>query len=343
MVKSSFFKSLGIDTGRRRGSHARGPGGLGAPGTPSQSGKIDPDVANSAQTFLDQGARPIEIVEPATLKTPVIFASPHSGRRYPADLLDVTSLDHQTLRLSEDSYVDLLFESVPRHGAPMLKALFPRAYVDVNRSRRELDPSMFQGSIGTGLDLRSSRVLAGLGVIPRIVADGRHIYQKRLPAQTAQQRLSSCYDPYHEALKGLIDKAQHQFGVAVVIDCHSMPSAGGAALRPGEPMIDFVLGDRFGVSSAPSIPGLVEAILGQHGCHVVRNAPYAGGYVANTYGRPGKGVHVLQIEINRALYLDENRITRNDGFDPLREVLDELIGELVTIDPAALRVPRAAE
>ncbi len=297
-------------------------------GNPSQTHPID---------------RPIEIVKPANLTTPVIFASPHSGRYYPQDLIDATRLDHHALRQSEDSYVDLLFGSASHYGAPLLKALFPRAYVDVNRSPDELDPRMFTSPLSIQADSRSNRVMAGLGVIPRIVADGQNIYSRKLSAQTATARLKACYLPYHQALKELIETAKAKFGVAVVIDCHSMPSLGGVPLRHGEPKIDFVLGDRFGVSCASCLPSMIETFLTRKDYHVVRNAPYAGGYVASTYGRPMRGVHVLQIEMNRALYLDESRITRTAGFDQLRQVIDELVMELVTIDVGALLPMQAAE
>ena len=216
-------------------------------------------------------------------------------------------------RQSEDSYVDLLFDEAPRYGAPLLRALFPRAYVDVNRSRDELDPRMFADDLPHNADTRSSRVIAGLGVIPRIVADGHDIYSRKLYYFDARRRLSACYDPYHASLSRLIEEARVQFGCAVLIDCHSMPSAGGAPFRSGEPRIDFVLGDRFGSSCAPFVTEIAEDTLASLDYEVARNAPYAGGFVAASYGRPKKGVHVLQIEINRALYLDERRIARTEG------------------------------
>lgn len=285
----------------------------------------------------------IEIAAPARLATPFIFASPHSGRRYPPELLRMSRLDRHALRQSEDSYVDLLFESAPAFGAPLLRAVFPRAWVDVNRSRDELDQRMFADPLPANADTRSNRVRAGLGVIPRIVADGQDIYDRKLKFFEARRRLAACYDPYHSALGRLIAAAHAKFGCAVVIDCHSMPSAGGAPFREGERAIDFVLGDRFGASCAPAAPTLVEQILQSSGYVVSRNAPYAGGHVASAYGRPGDGVHVLQIEINRALYLDERRIARTGGFDRLRANLEKLIAELARVSPAALRPAQAAE
>ncbi|MEQ1929351.1 MAG: N-formylglutamate amidohydrolase [Parvularculaceae bacterium] len=296
----------------------------------------------------DQGGdlerRPaIEVLAPEQLASPFVFASPHSGRRYPSELLRVSRLDRHGLRQSEDCYVDLLFDESPGFGAPFLRALFPRAFVDVNRSRHELDPRMFADALPRTVDARSNRVVAGLGVIPRIVADGKDIYGKKLNYFEARQRLTHCYDPYHAALGDLLNAARRKFGCAVLIDCHSMPSAGVAPFREGDRRIDFVLGDRFGASCAPSLVSLVEASLARMGYHVSRNAPYAGGFVAAAYGRPVDGVHVLQVEINRGLYLDEARLARTAGFEPLRADMKALMGDLARIDSAALRPAQAAE
>lgn len=255
----------------------------------------------------------------------------------------MSRLDRHALRQSEDSYVDLLFDAAPAHGAPLLRALFPRAWVDVNRSRDELDQRMFADPLPASADTRSNRVRAGLGVIPRIVADGQDIYNRKLKFFEARRRLADCYDPYHLALGRLIADARSRFGCAVVIDCHSMPSAGGAPFRDGERAIDIVLGDRFGASCAPGVLALVEQALASSGYLVSRNAPYAGGHVASAYGRPTEGVHVLQIEINRGLYLDEKRIARTDGFDRLRRNLQKLVAELARISSAAIRPAQAAE
>jgi len=285
----------------------------------------------------------IEILAPASLTSPVIFASPHSGRDYPLDLLRNSRLDRHALRQSEDSYVDLLFDRAPRYGAPLLRALFPRAYVDVNRARGELDPRMFTGALPGAAETRSSRVIAGLGVIPRIVADGHDIYARKLFYLDARRRLSACYDPYHEALSQLINDARNAFGGAIVIDCHSMPSAGGAPFRDDKRRIDFVLGDRFGSSCAPAVTGIVEETLCDLNFEVARNAPYAGGFVAASYGRPKKGVHILQVEINRALYLDETRIARNNGFEGLRDAMTTLIARLTGLALDNLWPAQAAE
>lgn len=285
----------------------------------------------------------VDLLRPPVAAGPMVYASPHSGRAYPADFLKMSQLDKHALRQSEDGYVDLLFDAALEFGAPFLRALFPRAYVDVNRARDELDPRMFADAIPTPIDSRSNRVRAGLGVIPRIVADGHDIYSRKLRYLEVKRRLAACYDPYHKALAALIEHARAQFGCAVLIDCHSMPSIGGAPFREGDRTIDFVLGDRYGSSCARSLTSLVEQILSKMGYNVSRNAPYAGGYVASTYGRPERGVHVLQIEVNRALYLDEQRLTRHDGFGRLRADLHALLGELSQISAIPLQPAIAAE
>lgn len=300
-------------------------------------GKID--IAKREQA----GGPAVEVSSPTVLTSPYIFASPHSGRRYPPELLRMSRLDRHQLRQSEDSYVDLLFDAAPAHGAPLLRALFPRAWVDVNRSRDELDQRMFADPLPATADTRSNRVRAGLGVIPRIVADGQDIYDRKLKFFEARRRLGDCYDPYHEALGELIGNARTKFGAAIIIDCHSMPSVGGAPFKAGDRAIDFVLGDRFGASCAPAVPALVEHILTSCGYLVSRNAPYAGGHVAAAYGRPADGVHVLQIEINRALYLDEKQIVRTAGFDVLRRNLRKLVAELSRVSVGALVPAQAAE
>ncbi len=291
-----------------------------------------------------EAARPVvEVVEPASRTSPLIYASPHSGRRYAPEFLAMSRLDRHALRQSEDGYVDLMFDEAPRYGAPFLRALFPRAYVDVNRARDELDPRMFVDPASEETDPKSHRVRAGLGVIPRIVADGHDIYARKLKFFEARRRLAACYDPYHEALSKLIFETRERFGCAALIDCHSMPSVGGAPFRRGDRPIDFVLGDRYGSSCASGLTALVEHALTRMGYLVSRNTPYAGGHVAATYGRPEQGVHVLQIEINRALYLDEKRMARHGGFAGLRETIIDMMRTLSDVSPYFLRPAQAAE
>lgn len=292
---------------------------------------------------LKLGGQVFELLRPKEQQSPVIFASPHSGRRYPSEFLALSRLDRHALRQSEDGYVDMLFDAAPRFGAPLIRALFPRAYVDVNRARDEVDPRMFVEQTPPNLDSKSNRVRVGLGVIPRIVADGQDIYSRKLKYRDANKRLEMCYDPYHKALSDLIEETKTMFGCAVLIDCHSMPSVCGSPFRAGDPSIDFVLGDRYGVSCSGSLTCMVEQAFAAMGYRVSRNSPYAGGHVAAFYGRPEAGVHVLQIEINRGLYLDETRLTRHHGFSKLRASMEELIGSLVKISPISLNPALAAE
>lgn len=248
------------------------------------------------------------------LRRPFIVCSPHSGRNYPADLLARSRLGRTALRRSEDGFVDELFADAPALGAPLLAALFPRAYVDVNRETWELDPTMFEGTLPKYVNARSPRVAAGLGSVARVVANGEPIYRDKLRFEDARARLEACWFPYHRALRALMDETQAQFGLCAVIDAHSMPSSapesGGLA--------DVVLGDRHGASCAPDIVNAAENAFRGAGWRTARNTPYAGGFVTAEYGRPGAGAHVLQIEINRSRYMHENTMEKRPGFDAVR-------------------------
>jgi N-formylglutamate amidohydrolase len=223
--------------------------------------------------------------------------------------------------------VDTLFGDAPDFGAPLLLAHFPRAYLDVNREPYELDPKMFEGRLPPFANTRSLRVAGGLGTIPKIVGDGHDIYRHRLPVEEALRRIDAVYRPYHAALRGLVNGALRGFGEAVLVDCHSMPSASlglNAVERP-----DIVLGDRYGASCAPQVIDAAEAIFAALGLTVARNRPYAGGFITEHYGQPAAGVHALQIEINRGLYMDEAAIVLNDGYPWLRGVMTLFVERLV--------------
>ncbi|MBL9011317.1 MAG: N-formylglutamate amidohydrolase [Alphaproteobacteria bacterium] len=276
---------------------------------------------------------PLEIRAPAAQGVPFVFASPHSGRDYPEDLLRATRLDPLTLRRSEDCYVDELFAGVPALGAPLLLALFPRAYCDANRDPAELDPAVFLEAPPSTPHTRSPRVHAGLGVIARVVRDGTDIYLRKLPLSEATRRLAGLHAPYHAALAGLVGDTRRRFGACVLIDCHSMPSQAASAAGRG-PAPDIILGDRYGASCAPGLTAHAEQVLRALGFAVARNNPYAGGYTAERYGAPGRGIHALQIEINRALYLDEERLEkRPSSFDLLRQRLERFVEALVAWVP----------
>ncbi len=251
---------------------------------------------------------PFEIVEPDRLAGPLVLNSPHSGRVYPASFLSLSRLDPLTLRRSEDAFVDQLFQPCVALGFPLMLAHFPRAYLDVNREPYELDPRMFEGRLPAFANTRSLRVAGGLGTIPRIVGEAHEIYAKRLPVDEAARRIDDLYKPYHGQLQLLLRRASRRFGISVLVDCHSMPSSAHHNSREERTKADFVIGDRYGTSCAQYLVDAAEYELRRSGYAVQRNKPYAGGYITESYGNPGSGSHALQIEINRALYMDERLI-----------------------------------
>ncbi len=268
-----------------------------------------------------------EIARPTTLSTPLVFASPHSGRLYPEAMMQAAVLDADAIRRSEDALVDTLVTGAAAFGIPVITAGYARAYIDVNREPYELDQTMFEDKLPAYATAKSARVLAGLGSIARVVAEGQEIYRGKLTFADARRRIDGVHRPYHQAVQGLIDAARHKFGMAVLIDWHSMPSAAaGGDPRHGSP--DIVLGDRFGAACASAITGGMERELEKIGYRVARNAPYAGGFTTEFYGRPAKGVHALQIELNRALYLDEASLQPSAGFGRLTESLQVLFARL---------------
>ena len=257
----------------------------------------------------------------------VVFASPHSGAFYPPDLLANTALDKKTLRSSEDAFVDQLFAKAPQMGAPLLVANYPRAYVDLNRGRDELDPALIDGIARKSIN---PRVASGLGVIPRVVANGRAIYRGKLTCSDAEARLRHVWQPYHAELTQLLRKARAIFGEALLIDCHSMPHEAIDNAAVGRKCPEIVLGDRFGASADADLVEVVEAALAASGLTVARNAPFAGAYTAQSYGRPSHGQHVIQIEIDRALYMDERKIAMRSDFAQLQLALTRMMAEVIT-------------
>ncbi|MDW8445307.1 MAG: N-formylglutamate amidohydrolase [Acetobacteraceae bacterium] len=280
-------------------------------------------------------SEPVVVQRPAVQKAPIVFSSPHSGRDYPPSFLAVTRLEMAALRRSEDSFVEELFASAPALGCPLIYATFPRTWCDVNREPWELDPSMFADPLPAYVNAASPRVGAGLGTIARVVSTGEAIYRRKLTFEEAEARIASCWRPYHEALAGLISETLHRFGCCLLIDCHSMPALAAGPSREASP--DVVVGDAHGTSCAPIATRRVEEALTVRGLRVRRNEPYAGGYVTRHYGRPREGVHALQIELARSLYMDEVRIERGRGFTRLQALLAEVIGELVAFDWSPLK------
>lgn len=287
----------------------------------------------AASLAVPGATAPLIIRRPARQGVPIVFASPHSGQDYPAELLAEARLAPLALRRSEDGFVDELFGAAPDHGAPLIAATFPRVWCDVNREAWELDPGMFDGPLPPWVNTTSPRVGAGLGTIPRIVATGETVYGRRLAFAEAEARIRACWEPYHAALAGLIAETRARFGACLLVDCHSMPSHPAHAANPP----DMVLGDAHGTSCAPRATRLAEEALVGLGYRVRRNDPYAGGYVTRHYGRPRDGVHALQIEIARALYMDEGRIERGAGFDRFAADMRRLVARLCATDWSFLR------
>jgi len=273
---------------------------------------------------------PFEIVEPAIWRAPIIFNSPHSGAIYPAEFLRSARIDLATLRRSEDSFMDELIGPLSDHGFPVVRVNFPRAYVDVNREPYELDPRMFNGRLPSFANTRSMRVAGGLGTIPRVVGDGQEIYRERLPVDDALMRIETLYKPYHRALRRLINRAHQMFGTVVVVDCHSMPSVGISRDEPKRP--DVVIGDRYGTSCAALLPDIIEETMTRRGYSTGRNKPYAGGFITEHYGNPASGLHVIQLELNRAIYMEERSRVRRPEFH-------RITGDFATLAHALADIP----
>jgi N-formylglutamate amidohydrolase len=268
---------------------------------------------------------PFEILSPAEWTAPAVFNSPHSGRDFPEDFLRQSRLSRHTLRKSEDCYVDELFLSCVAHGAPLLRARTPRSYIDLNREPYELDPRMFSGELPGYANTGSPRVAGGLGTIPRIVSEGEEIYRGRIDFAEARRRIEQVYLPYHRTLSALTNAVLSKVGEVLLVDCHSMPASASTHVAPqAAGSVDVVLGDRFGASCAEDISGFVEDELQRSGLKVLRNKPYAGGFITQNHGAPHRGQHALQIEINRSLYMNEATLEKTSGFQDVRAVFESL-------------------
>jgi len=286
---------------------------------------------------------PCTLLRPAEQRVPFVFDSPHSGRAYPPRFLAAARLDPLTIRRSEDFLVDRLFSCVVGHGAPILAANFPRAFLDVNREPYELDPRMFDAPLPPFVNSRSMRVAGGLGTIARIVSETEDIYRGKLDMAEAFERIEAHYRPYHATLRHLLAETHVAFGHAVLVDCHSMPSSRDGATGRGRP--DFVLGDRYGTSCAQQITWAASQFLSELGYSVDINKPYAGGFITEHYGRPDNGVHAIQIEVNRGLYMNESTLEPTVGFAALCADISRFVSRLVSIPEAGLAGsrPLAAE
>jgi len=279
------------------------------------------------------------LTRPERPATPVVFASPHSGRDYPWSFLRRTVLDEHVIRTSEDAYVDRLFECAPQFGAAFLRAGAPRAFIDLNRSADELDPALIEGARKPG---HNPRVTSGLGVIPRVVAGGRSIYRGKLSLSEAEMRIEKYWRPYHGQLQQLLTEAHDRFGEAILVDCHSMPhEALDPIARSGARRPEVVIGDRFGASASAAVVDRIETAFLNAGLCVVRNAPFAGAYITQHYGRPSRRQHAVQIEIDRSIYMNEHAIRPNANFQAFRKVLRGVVSEIATI--GGQDMPMAAE
>ena len=275
---------------------------------------------------------PFDILLPPTHSAPLVVASPHSGREYSPAFLAASRLDLKSLRRSEDCFVDELFGAAPRLGAPLIRARFPRTFIDPNREPYELDPAMFSDALPPYANSASTRVSAGLGTIPRVVTNGEEIYRGKLRFAEARERVERYYRPYHEAMAGLVDDTRKRFGVALLIDGHSMPSVGGPMERDaGRRRVDFVLGDCHGSACDPALVDAADQALTAKGYNVTRNVPYAGGFTTRHYGRPGERAHALQIEVNRALYMDEERFEKRPSFVAIARDLGDMLRQLARL------------
>lgn len=292
---------------------------------------VPPRPEQDAAACADGELPPCVLTRPPRQSAPVVVASPHSGRAYAPDFLALSRLDARALRKSEDGFVDELCAGAPGLGLPLLAARFPRAWCDVNREPWELDPAMFEDALPPYVNATSPRVAAGLGTIARVVASGEPIYRRKLRFADAQARIEACWRPYHAALAGLIAETRAAFGACLLLDIHSMPRPPGLPHGHGP---DIVVGDLHGASCARPVVQLVEQALRGEGFAIRRNDPYAGGYVTRHYGRPREHVHVVQIEIARALYMDEATMLRLPGFAALQASLTRILARVAAAVPA---------
>ncbi|MEP1766956.1 MAG: N-formylglutamate amidohydrolase [Sulfitobacter sp.] len=284
-------------------------------------------------------AAAFDVSLPTTSESCVVFASPHSGRDYTWSFMRKTVLNEHAIRSSEDAFVDSLYECAPEFGAAFIKAGAPRAFVDLNRAPDELDPALIEGVRRVG---HNPRIASGLGVIPRVVANGRAIYRGKMTQYEAQQRISDYWEPYHNRLQALLDTAHKRHGQTVLIDCHSMPhEAMDGVVRAGVPRPDIVLGDRFGAAASSEVVDRIERAFVDAGFRVTRNVPFAGAYITQAYGKPKRGQHAVQVEIDRSLYMNEKLIRPNGDFEAVQSALRRVIEEVAKIGEG--RIPLAAE
>ena len=289
---------------------------------------------------------PVSIERPRTQSMPLVLSCPHSGQNYPLDFIKASALEPLRLRSSEDSFVNEIFQQAKHLGAPLIHALFPRVFVDVNRGPFELDPTMFKTRLPDYVTTKNNRISAGLGTIAKSVAHGELIYKRKLDFGEVKKRIDLFYKPYHRALQRLVQDTKNQFGYCILLDCHSMPSSAARSTFPrphGNKRLDIVLGDCHGSSCHPSVVAIVMESLLKANLTVRRNNPYAGGFITSHYGKPYENVHSLQIEINRSLYMDEAKIERLDNIASLTGIMSQLIANIGELPNPLAQFEGAAE
>jgi len=273
------------------------------------------------------------VTPPVGAAGPMVFASPHSGDRYPGDMGARVDLTPASLRSAEDALVDRLIAPAAEAGVTVLSARVGRAYVDLNRGADELDPALIEG---TAAAHGGPRAAAGYGVAARLAGDGAPLYDRRLSLAEVEGRLARVHAPYHAALDALMQAARDQHGAAVLVDWHSMPAraagGGGRATRP----VDVVLGDRHGASCAGELTRCLRRLFEAEGLRVALNRPYAGGWCTRFWGRPDEGFHAVQVELNRALYLDEATLEPLEGYARCAGIVRRVIARLAAEDWARL-------
>ena len=292
-------------------------------------------------TYMDirpQTTTAYRILTPKAWESAVVFASPHSGRDYSKTFKGQSILDPLTLRSSEDAFVDQLIDYVTDFGAPLLLAHAPRAFVDLNRAADELDPAIVNGAQTRG---QNPRISSGLGVIPRVVANGRPIYRGKIPMQEAKDRLNTYWHPYHKALLSLLKTAKFRHGYSVLIDVHSMPHDAVSSPSKLVKAPEIVIGDRHGSSASRALVEEVEACFANAGLRTARNTPFAGAFITQQYGRPSTNQHAIQIEIDRAIYLNEAQVAPSEQFAETRDKLKQAFKSVARL--GAPELPLAAE
>ena len=268
------------------------------------------------------------LIEPLDLLSGIVIASPHSGRNYLSSVKEQSILDPITLRSSEDAFVDELMDFAPALGIPLICSEIPRAFVDLNRGRDELDPAIIEG---IKPNRQNPRVISGLGVIPRVVANGKEIYSGKLSKEAAIERLENFWDPYHSKLAELLDRARQQFGYSILIDTHSMPHEAILNASSSFRTSQIVLGDRYGATCAPEIINDLIKLISKNGLRASRNIPFSGAYIVQKYGSPGLNRHAIQLEIDRSIYMNERKIQKLEKFHKLKNKLQNIMRDFSQI------------